>query len=129
MSTNNTSPTGEHSVEYDGKTYKLKLSHWKVSEAETLLGTGVLRWTGGQITYNLALGYVMLDGQHGIKSRRDVAALFDEGPADLFDTAIAWAIVDFFHQYPDLAKGLEPVLESLKAKAEQKTPKKKTAAK
>ena len=120
MEKKGSSPNGHHFVEHDGKKYDCHLSHWKVQSAEMLLGTNILKWTGGSITYMLIMLYVMLEGQHGIETRKDVADLLDEGPAGEFDVAMTWAIIDFFRAYPDLAKTLQPILTDLEEKAKAK---------
>ena len=119
MSEKLSSPTGQHVVTVDKKDYVFKLTHMRVAVAEQLLGTGLLQYQGGGINYNLILGLAMLDGQHGIKTREDVADLLDQdGIAKKFDEAILNSVLDFFRaNYPDLAETLKQVEKRAKNRA------------
>lgn len=112
-------PSGHHFLEIGGKLYDFHLTSWKVHQAEQLLGCGVLEWRGGGVTYNLTLGYAMLEGQHGVDSMRSVSELFDAGPMDDIDMAITGAVLDFFQQFPSLSRQLEPIRALL---AQRKNP-------
>jgi len=69
--------TGEVKLEVDGKTYTLKLRHKSVHDAEQLLDQSISFYTGGDITFMGVMGFVMMQGQHGIESEDDVYALMD----------------------------------------------------
>ena len=112
---NGTDPGGKI-LQIDGKDYVFKLTHWKVHTAEQLLGCGLLYWTGGDVSYAIYLSFAILQGQHGIKNREDVAALMD-GNGSAIGDAVTWAVLDFYRQYPELAPILKPLQQKLDKKA------------
>jgi len=87
--------TGEVKLEVDGKTYKLKLLHKMVHDAEDLLDQSVSFYTGGDITFMGTMGFVMMQGQHGIESEDDIYSLMD-ADAQAVNEAIREATALFF---------------------------------
>ena len=120
MSETNGSPSGHHFVQLGKSRYDFHLDHWKVHIAEELLGCGILDWTGGGVTYSLALGYAMLEGQHGITNRKDVAQLYDLGDSDEIDIALMSAVVDFFQPYPHTHERLAPLRAAIALRKERR---------